>query len=62
MKQNKLIGGQMKTKISPIRIGDEIKKAALKEANMRGYTLSGLIRALLIKFIKNPDKMLSGKH
>jgi hypothetical protein len=52
----------MKTKISPIRIGDEIKKAALKEANIRGYTLSGLIRALLIKFIKNPDKMLSGKH
>jgi len=52
----------MRTKIFPVRIGEETKKAALKEANIRGYTLSGLIRALLIKFIKNPDKMLSGKH
>jgi antitoxin component of RelBE/YafQ-DinJ toxin-antitoxin module len=52
----------MKTKIFPVRIGDEVKKAARAEAESRGYSLSSIIRVLLIKFIKNPDKMLSGKH
>ena len=38
-----------------IQIGKSIKKEATKKAATYELTLSGLVRLLLVKFIKNPS-------
>jgi len=48
----------LKETISIIEIGHELKKAAKEKAKDYDMSLAGLIRKLLVKFIKNPDKFI----